>query len=229
MSYRTSAIVLFAIALVFGLVSSFLTTGEAHEGPEDDVGARNTETYTLWGKERNDPNGVVTATGWFDDQVDPNNSHQMLWTAPIFVTVGLAFALTAFLVLIFKDSIAAGWIGGIGVLLFVLGLALHAAGVYKQGDVISGVPGADLKIGAYLFIIAAICYVFAALFAMVRYRTTVEERVSYAGESAAVHTHSHSAVRLKCPDCGTIETMIDGTPTCSGCGYDSTRIARATA
>lgn len=255
MSLRIAALVLFSIAVVFGLVGSFVPLGESWIEPAGpDV--RTTESYGMWGKSVDIDAATGTSSdgvGWFDDANDGSAGITYLRAAPVLLTLGLVLGVGAVLVLALRGSVAAGVLGAIGLVTVLGALVLNLAGMSLQSAALTGEADAlGLAAGAPLLVLCLLLYLVAALMSMRAGRIAHahhdhDHDHDHGHDHGHGHGHAHhhgyershvaDAVsddswddpaprRVRCPDCGSVATTMPGAATtCGACGFSSSRVA----
>lgn len=220
--------ILLALTVVFGLVLMFSPLGASWVDTAD---GRDTETFSMFSKERESTDRGEEATGdgtsiqYLDGAFDGRGGSTYLRLMGPAMAVGVFLTLIAFILTVIpatSDSVAGGLLAVPGAILAVMSIVMVVLGTsMAAADLLPGAPQVDFfefptAIAVMLLITATI----GAGMGVVPTRnvTTVEEHVyTPAGASGWV-----AGRNLRCPECSTVVTAGYGVvPICPTCGFGS--------
>lgn len=224
---RVIGSILLALTVVFGLVLMFMPLGSSWVDTQD---GRDTETFSMFSKERESTDRGQEATGdgnsiqYLDPAFDGRGGSTYLRLMGPAMAVGTFLMLIAFVLTVIpatSDSIAGGLLAIPGAILMVMSIVMVVLGTsMAAADFLPGAPQVDFYGGATaVAVMLLITATISAGMAVVPTRaTTVEEHVyTPAGASGWV-----AGRNLRCPECSTTVTAGYGVvPICPTCGFGS--------
>jgi sorbitol-specific phosphotransferase system component IIBC len=210
---RIVGTVFLSLALILGLVATFIPTGETWI---EAGGARTTQTYDFWSQQES---GTTDATtGWFEAANDDTAGITLLRASAVLWVVGLlglAIALVLTAVRATTDTAAGGVVAALGFVAALLALLLHAAGLMLRAEGFAG-AGSALLTGTGM-VLAAATVTLLLVAALLGMRSS-----GAATRAEATYARPTGARRLMCPKCHNInEAPFGALPVCYSCGYSS--------
>lgn len=220
---RTVGLVLFALAVVFGLIAMFTPTGEAAATESDGTTVTVLrQTYELWGM--NDARGAQDApSSWHDASEDGTAGISYLRAAPVLLGLALITAVVALILTVAPattQGVSGGIVGAVSFVTGILGLVLHFAGLVLRVEGFLGSPQyLAFRYASFLLAFFLLAVFVATLLGL---RGTQVARVQVTSTKRPASIPATGTRRLMCPKCNTInEARVGVLPTCHSCGYST--------